>query len=47
MAENDWGERLQAHLDALEQLREKTQARVDQLEQRVAALEDQSRRRDT
>jgi hypothetical protein len=40
--EDDWGERLQAHLDNLEQLRERMQARLDQLEQRVAALEAQS-----
>jgi peptidoglycan hydrolase CwlO-like protein len=42
MAEHEWGERLQAHLDELEQVREKMQARQDQLEQRVAALEAQS-----
>jgi len=41
MAEHEWGERLQAHLDELEQLREKMQARQEQLEQRVAALEAQ------
>jgi peptidoglycan hydrolase CwlO-like protein len=42
MSEQEWGERLQAHLDELEQLREKIHARQDQLEQRVAALEAQS-----
>ena len=42
MAEHEWGERLQAHLDELEQLREKMQARQEQLEERVAALEAQS-----
>jgi hypothetical protein len=40
--EHEWGERLQAHLDELEQLREQMQGRLDQLEQRVATLEAQS-----